>query len=52
MGIWFEFGSHILRKFGSTEGNILINWKDIMEIIMSLEEPTLEEMFNNKDYIA
>lgn len=40
-----EVGSPGLEKFGSTEGNVLTNWEEITEIIMSLEEPTLEEMF-------
>lgn len=45
VGVWFEFGSPVLRKLGSTAGNVLPNWKEIMGIIMSVEEPTLEEMF-------
>lgn len=45
IGVWFEFGSPVLRKFQLTEGNVLTNWKEIIGIIMSLEEPIFEEMF-------
>lgn len=40
-----EVGSPGLEKFASTEGNVLTNWEEITEIIMSLEEPTWEEIF-------
>jgi hypothetical protein len=41
--VWFEFVSFVLRKFGSVEG--FIDYLDkITGIIMSLEDPTLEEM--------